>query len=901
MNSKLKKGLIISLSVFIVLIATLMILPFAFKGKIMIKAKSQINAMLNARVDFDDIDMSFIRSFPNASIQFENFRIVGINEFEKDTLFASENIDLVLNIKSLFSDTGYEIRKLQINNSQVLAHILPNGMANWNVMKVDSLETQPDTAAMSFNLKLKDFVIKNANITYWDEEGNQKAVLQNLNHHTSGDFTADSSLLVTKTTIDTLTYTMDGIDYLHKADAELNANINANLNDMIFTFSENSSRINAIPFSFAGWFKMLDDGYDMDLTLNAEKVDFKAILSMIPAIYATNFEGVKAGGDVNMSGFLKGKMIGDFYPAFDFKLTAVKGWFQYPALPQSLQNININGHITNPGKTLDETVIEISEFSFLMGKNPFKAQMRVAYPMSDPELMLTAVGKIDLANVKDIYPLETGTKLNGLLDMNLKMGGRMSWYDNNMYDKFTFAGNMNINDMIVQMSSLAQTVSIDVAKMTFNTRYADLFVQKMKIGRNDLTLNGKLENFVAYALHDKTLTGTMNMQSDYFNVSDFMSAEETATVDTTKMTIIEIPKNVNFTMQADFKKLVYDKMNFSNASGILKIADGEMRINNMALQAFGGNMTMNGLYSTSDPKKPKVDFNLNINEVLFSEVFKQVETIQKFAPVFEKASGKFSTKLSFNSLLQNDMMPDMASFLGDGSFNTKSVGLENVPVLTALAEKLKRSELASTTIKDLGLLFEIKEGKLITKPFNLKIADVNMNLSGSTGLDKSIAYTGKLQLPDKLKLGKFSTVDLKVGGTFAKPKVELDLSSMLNSIVTDTKAKVEAEVNKKVDNAKAKALEEARIQKENAIKKAQAEADKIREEAKRLGDKLIDEAKTQGDNAIAKTNNPLTKKAAEIAAKKLVEQARKKADDLNKKAEADANAKIQEAADKVKL
>lgn len=65
---------------------------------------------------------------------------------------------------------------------------------------------------------------------------------------------------------------------------ELNADINANLNKMIFTFFENSSRINAIPFAFAGWVKMLDDGYDMDLTLDAKKVDFKAILSMIPAI-----------------------------------------------------------------------------------------------------------------------------------------------------------------------------------------------------------------------------------------------------------------------------------------------------------------------------------------------------------------------------------------------------------------------------------------------------------------------------------------------------------------------------------------------------------------------------------------------------------------------------------------
>ena len=912
MNNKVKKGLIISLSVFVVVFAALIILPYAFKDKIMKLAKTQVNTMFNAKVDFDDINLSFIRQFPNASVKLENFKIVGIGEFEKDTLLASEDVDLVLNIKSLFSDKGYEIDKLQFNNSKVFAHVLPNGKANWSIMKEDTTSLTPDTASMSFNLKLKDFIIENADILYWDEEGEMKAEIRRLNHHTTGDLTADSSLLVTKTTIDTLSYWMDGIEYISKANAELNADINANLNKDIYTFSRNSSRINAIPFSFAGWFQLLDEGYDMDLTLNAEKVDFKAILSMIPAIYATSFEGIKTGGDVDMSGFIKGKMIGDNYPPFDFKLSVVNGWFQYPNLPKSLQNINIAGHITNPGKTLDETVIDLSKFSFNMGGNPFMAQVRIAYPMSDPELKMKAVGKIDLGNISEIYPLDKDTKLNGVLDMNLNLGGQMSYYDNNQYEKFTFGGNMNISNMLVKMKSLPQDISIAAANMVFNNRYVDLTTLQMKIGRNDLSANGKIENFVAYALHDKTLTGTLNMQSNYFNVSDFMTtnktkptsakAKKTTTpADTSKLKVIEIPKNINFTMQAGFKQLVYEKMNFSNAKGILKIADGNMKIQDMTLQAFGGNLLMNGLYSTSDPKKPAVDFDISINEVVFTEIAKQVEIVQKMVPIFEKATGKFSTKLSINSLLKSDMMPDLASLIGNGSFSTKSVGLTNVPAINALASGLKINELSKTTIKDLGLIFEIKDGKLNTKPFDVKIGDVKMNLGGSTGLDKTINYVGKVQLPDKFKLGQFSTVNLKIGGTFAKPKVELDYKSTLNTLVTDTKAKVTTEVNKQVDNAKEKALEEARIKKENAIKTAQVEADKLRAEAQKLGDQLIAQAQKQGDALVAKATNPITKKIAEASSKKIVEEAKKKAADLNARADVEAKKLIQKAADEVKI
>jgi len=295
---------------------------------------------------------------------------------------------------------------------------------------------------------------------------------------------------------------------------------------------------------------------------------------------------------------------------------------------------------------------------------------------------------------------------------------------------------------------------------------------------------------------------------------------------------------------------------------------------------------MNGLYSTADMKKPNVKFDLALTDVTFSEVFKQVETFQKFAPVFEKATGKFSSKLSFSSLLQNDMMPNMATLIGNGSLSTKSIGLSNVPVLTALASKLKRSELNNTTIKDLNLNFDIKDGKINTKPFDVAVGNVKMKLGGSTGFDKSIAYAGTVQLPDQFNLGKLSNLNLKIGGTFSKPKVQVDMMSMLNTVLGDAKAKAVGEVNKQIDSAKPK-----------AIKAAQEQADQIRAEAKRLGDEILANAKTQSDQLVAKASNPITKALAQKAAQKLMNEAQKKADDLNAKADAKANDLVQKATD----
>ncbi|MDR1585746.1 MAG: AsmA family protein [Prevotellaceae bacterium] len=899
MNKKAKKGLIISLSVIIGIFLILLALPFAFKGKITELAKNEINNMLRAKVDFGNFNMSFIKNFPNASFSINDLQITGTEAFENDTLFFSEKIDVAINLKSLFSGGGYEIRKLAFGKSGVFLHVLPDGSVNWDIMREEIAEQEADTSKMSFNFKLNNVDIKHADFVYQDDEGGMKFEILGLALKSSGDLSADSSLLRTHVQANAVSFWMDGVEYLSKATAEIKADVNANLNDFVFTFSENSSRINAIAFSFAGWFQLLDpEGFDMDITLNTSAVDFKSILSLVPAVYATEFESLKADGKVALSGYVKGKMAGDDYPAFDLKLAVEDAWFQYPALPKSLQNIHIGVQVRNPGGDLDLTILDIPKFSFVMGGNPFSASARVTFPLSDPDLTLNAKGKLDLGMVKEIYPLGDDMDLNGVFNLDLALGGRMSYYEKNQFDKFTFGGNMSVSGLLLKMASLPQEVAVPKANLTFNNRYVDLSVLQLQIGKNDLQATGKLENFVAYALKDQNLNGQLNLTSNYLNISDFMSGEteeESPGTEEKAFSLIEVPKNINFAVQASCKELLYGKMRFTNANGRLKVENGEVKFENMNMQAFGGNLGLNGTYSAADLKKPFVDMNFSINEVVFTEILEQVETLQKIVPIFSKASGKFSTKMSFHSLLKQDMTPDLESILAKGSFSTKSVGLAEVPALNALASGLKKPELSSLSLKDLSLLFAIKDGRIATQPFDVKAGNVKMNVSGSTGLDKTLSYSGKAQLPNDLNLGKFSTVGFTIGGTFTNPSVKLDWAETLNTLADEAKSNVKAEIDKKVDEVKAKADAEIQKQKEAAAGEIKQQADKLRSEAKAAGDKLVQEAQKQSEQLASKVTNPIAKKAAELSGAKLVDEARKKADELYRKADAEAT-KLEEKA-----
>ncbi|MGC3976871.1 MAG: AsmA-like C-terminal region-containing protein [Paludibacteraceae bacterium] len=892
---KSRKPLAIVFSVILFVLVAMAITPVLFKGKIMEVAKKELNKQLNAKIDFKTLKVSLFRNFPNASISLRELKVIGLGDFSKDTLVQGKDINLVVNLKSLFSDSGYEVKNVEINDIKVFAHVLKDGRTNWDIMKSDSTAKE-DTTASKFALKLKNFSINNADIQYVDEQGGMALRIKNLTHNLSGDLTADSTLLSTRTAIDSLDFWSGNLKYANKLTIKLDADIKADFNKSIYTLANNAVKINEIPFSVNGWVQMLDNGMDMDLKLNTDKVDFKSILSLIPAIYANSFADIKTGGKVELNGFVKGKMVDETYPAFDLKLNVADAWFQYPDLPKSVQHINIATRITSPGGNLDATVVDVPTFSFNMGGNPFSGSLHVTNPVSDPNFVLKTAGKLNLGMVKEVYPLEKGTDLNGLLDMNVSAAGKMSYVDNNQYDKFTFGGTVNVKNMIVKMKEMKQDVAISNANLLFNNRYLNLTNLLMKIGQNDLSANGKVENYVAYALKDKTLQGDFSVNSTYLNFNDFMTDAESKE-DTSSLQVITLPKNLNLSLNGNFKKLIFDKMNFTNATGVLHLADGNLKINKLSTEGFGGKMSLTGMYSTANPSKPSVDMDLNLTDISFSEVFKQVETFKKLAPVFEQAIGTFSTNFKLNTLLQNNMMPVMSSILGGGSLNTKSVSVKNVKALTALASSLKYNDLANMALKDIALMFEIKDGKINTKPFNVKIGDVQMNLGGSTGLDQSIAYTGTVKLPEKLNLGGVQNLGFKIGGTFAKPKVQLDLANTVKNLMDEKKA----DLLNKVNDTKAKAIDEVNAKKVQAIKEAQARADKLLSEAKSAGDKLVQEAQKQGDALIEKASNPIAKAVAKKGADELVKQAQKKADKLNSDAQSEANKLIQQTSEKTEL
>ena len=145
--------------------------------------------------------------------------------------------------------------------------------------------------------------------------------------------------------------------------------------------------------------------------------------------------------------------------------------------------------------------------------------------------------------------------------------------------------------------------------------------------------------------------------------------------------------------------------------------------------------------------------------------------------------------------------------------------------------------------KDLNIPFSIGDGRVKTSPFTVELGDTKLNLSGSTGLDKTIDYALKVTLPEKLARNGITSLEGTIGGTFTSPKIKLDASALAKQAVAGLADKLLGKTT--TDSAGVKTTVSA---KENIT----AKAEEIRATAKAAGDKLIAEAEKQGAALVEK-------------------------------------------------
>ena len=894
----MKRFLKITATVVAVVLVVAIVTPLLLRGKIGDIVKREANAMLAARLDFEKLDISLLRNFPNASLNLKGLTLVGTDRFEGDTIVAARRITVVVNLMSLVGDEGFEVRKIILASPAVHAHKLADGAVNWDVMKpsgeADTTAAE-ESAPSSFRLSVRDFRLTDAVIRYEDDSTGMELRTAPLSLRLSGDMSAESTQLDLDLLAGGVDFTQGGVPLLHDAELALDAEIDADLAEGRFTFSRNTLRLNAIEMRLDGWVQQVGDALAMDVSAGCSEVRFKDLLSLIPAFYKHEFRSLAASGELSMELWARGQMHGAQLPAFELKTEVHNGSFQYSSLPKAVTDINIAAKVSNAGGELDKTEVEISEFGLKMAGNSLSATGYATNLMSDPTFRATLSGRVDLGAIREVYPLEKGIDLAGRIAASMKLSGRMSDVESGRYERISASGSLVVEQLGLHVQQLPE-VFIRRAAATISPQAMTLGEFGVTVGGSDLSATGQLTGYLGYLMRGEQLAGRLYVKSDLLDLNEIRAAvpadAEAESADAEKPAeeaaaapaqAIVVPKNLNLSLNAELKKVLFEKMVITDIAGEMSVAGGTLSLDRLGLQLFGGKASASGRYSTAaDPAHPTLSLAASIAKASFPRTFEEIEAVRQLAPIFEKASGDYSLSIDMRTTLDAAMSPDLMSLTAQGEISSENVSVEGVEVFDKLADLLKNDKLRRIEARDLKIRFSIKDGRVTTEPFDLKMGDVNVNMSGTTGLDRTIDYTAKVTLPAGVG-GVLGAVNVGIGGTFTSPKITLGVQETVEQVVSNV-------VSEQIDNltgGRGGLLSDD----------TQTRAAALREEAQRAGEKLVEAAETQRQKLVdaAAKKGALAKIAAEAAGDALVDEAKKQSKALLEEAEKQIQKLTQEA------
>lgn len=443
----------------------------------------------------------------------------------------------------------------------------------------------------------------------------------------------------------------------------------------------------------------------------------------------------------------KGWLTKTRFPVTNARMRLQDGYAKSATVAEPLEAVNAQAQLLNTTGTRAGTRLVIPALMARFAGEPL-ALSGTIQDFANYAYDLKANGKVDLGKLTQLFPLE-GTRLAGLLDADVRARGRYVDIEAERYERVAASGTASLQNFSYVGEAVPKPLKITAATMQFTPTQLRIPSASGRLGNSDFSASGTLGNYLAYALTDDApLRGTLTVRSERFDVNEWLSESDDTTAQAASTSVVELPRNINLTVDATVGRAAYNRMPLSNLRGTLALNEGVLRMNKLAFNALGGRFVTSGSYDPRDLQNPRFDFALNVDEAAIPEAWKHLTFVKALMPLAQYLVGDFSSQFRIDGLLGPDMLPRLNTLTGSGLIRIIQATLQNAPIVEKLVQRIKLDRLKNGKFSNVLMQAEIDDGKISFQPFDVAFApNHNLTIAGANGIDGSLDYRLSFDLP----------------------------------------------------------------------------------------------------------------------------------------------------------
>jgi hypothetical protein len=774
--------------------------------------------------------------FPTLAVSIDGLSISNPpGMFEKNEFLALDNLTLNVKLFELLRN-NVEISEIIINHPVIYLEVTKDGKKNFSSGEPPqkghtvTVETKSSGALLLSNLEINNGEIESVNKKF--DSRMRIAGLHQTAHAElrSGEnalhFTGESS-------IEKFSYGTTTSWFLSDQPIKATSKLTYTIDKDVLSLDDVNATLKELPLTMTGTVSRLtSDTLMLDLTVASPGIQMAQLLSLVPPEMLKKAAGLSSSGDVKFTMMIKGPSSETLNPETKGSFTITNGNIQYSGLPKSITNINVAGSFDKPSAPIGAKGIgsfALDKFTASLGSNILSGKLGMKN-FDDPVLSASFNGSMNLAEVKDFYPLEQGTDLNGAMKANVMIDGKVK-----TPESIKANGNIEFHNVTMKSATSTQPLKNLNGTIAFNNQVVESKQLAMNIGESDLNISFTLKNYLGMVMKDAAKTAgkpsaTLSLTSKQLRTVDLMggqvvAANTDAAKQPTTKTIggsgllpgIDVDANVTI------DKFVTEKFTFNNAKGAVNIANGVINLKNFNVNAFNGTIQSKGMIDLRDPKKSPFNLDLDIKNVESNSLLSNFTSFGKYL------FGKFSTTTKLQGDLNDTLGISTSSLLGNGTIDIANGKLLGLPVTEKLAELTNLTDLREVNFNNWTNAFSISNGRFNIKDLKVNAGTTDFLVGGSQGLDGSLDYTMTVKLPESVS----NRLNLQgVGGEllqyFKDKDGRVNLPFQVTGVASnpvlrlDTQAQQEMAkkaVQQKLDQGKQKLEDELKKKAEEGLKK----------------------------------------------------------------------------------
>ncbi len=755
---------------------------------------TELNKNLKSEVKIDpkNIDLTFIKTFPECALQFKKVLILeSLLRKNRDTLIYAENISLLFSIKDIWNKK-YNIHKIYISEAKCKLQVTKAGEENYIFWKKNASAQNKD----SLNFALENILVNKITVQYKNARQKIKTALFIDKSDFSGNFGDAKYILKTRGDARLLYLQINKAVVLKEKN--ISYDLDLAINNSNYTINKAEMALNEMAFTVLGDLNYLDSLQRANINFKGKNIDIASVLSLLPEKYSERIKDYSSEGDFKAEGKLNytfGKTI-----LIDAEFGIKEATITYKPKSTQLKKVNLQGKLSVKE---NESFLNLQNISAELGTNTFNGSCLISN-FKEPYLNLNANINTALEELNTFWPIDTLQYISGRIEMMASLEGPINQLQQSAFaPNIKAKGTATLKNIKTKFKGKENEINIGEGNFALSNRNVSINNFNMLVGTSDIKLTGELPEFLNYLFDSKMpLQINADLKSENLILEDILYFNQSSG----ESKKINIPQNLTFNLKTNLSKFSFSKFEAEFLRGEIDIKNQKLVVKEVELKTMDGAGKINA-FADASGENILITANAELSGINISKLFYQCNNFGQNTLNDTHLKGYATSTIDISGEWDKTLKANLKSITANGNLTIDRGELMNFKPLENLSKYIEVQELRDIKFSALQSSFDIKNSVITIPKTSIKNSALNMELWGKHSFNNEIDYHIQLllseliaskqrankQLDDELTFYEKDpenrrSVFILMTGTVDNPIIKYDRKGLRQKIGADLKA-----------------------------------------------------------------------------------------------------------------